>query len=221
MTRASNISQRREQARVNDDPEYRRQRAELVKAAAIVFRRKGFKAAKLQDVAAEIGLDRASVYYYASGKDELFQEVVADAVQDNVVMAESLQTSKLPAREKLALFIKQFFNSYERHYPYLFVYVQENMAHMEADTPWNRSMRALAKRFDNAVRNIVQQGLDEGVFFSPGNDARLVANGIIGMCNWSHRWFHPKGKGSADQISNVFSGMILDGLTTRPSETGR
>jgi len=45
-----------------------------------VFRRKGFRAAKLQDIAAEIGLDRASVYYYVSGKEELYKDVVADAV---------------------------------------------------------------------------------------------------------------------------------------------
>ena len=84
------IAQRRALAREAGDTDYQQRRAELVAAAARVFRRKGFRAAKLQDIAAEVGIDRASVYYYVSGKDELFQDVVLEAVRDNVAMAERL-----------------------------------------------------------------------------------------------------------------------------------
>jgi len=208
----SDIAQRRALARANDDPEYRLRREELIRTAAAVFRRKGFRAAKLQDIAAEIGLDRASVYYYVSGKEELYKDVVADAVRDNVKMVEELRAEKRPAKQKLATFIERLMASYERHYPYLYVYVQENMAHMDEDTAWNREMRLLARRFNDAVRGIIQKGLDDGSLGFPIKDARLIADGVIGMCNWSHRWFQPDGPWTAKMIGDTFSAMILQGL---------
>jgi AcrR family transcriptional regulator len=207
------IAQRRALARANDDPEYRLRRAELIKTAAAVFRRKGFSAAKLQDIAAEIGLDRASVYYYVSGKEELYKDVVGEAVRENVRMVEELRAEKRPAKQKVVAFIERLMTSYERHYPYLYVYVQENMAHIdEEDTAWNREMRLMGRRFNDAVRDIIQKGLDDGSLGLPGKDARLIANGIIGMCNWSHRWFQPNGQWSAKTIGDTFAAMILQGL---------
>jgi AcrR family transcriptional regulator len=208
----SDIAQRRALARANDDPEYRLRRAELIKTAAAVFRRKGYRAAKLQDIAVEVGLDRASVYYYVSGKEELYRDVVGEAVRENVKMVEELRAVQQPAKQKLAMLIQRLMESYEVHYPYLYVFVQENMAHMEDDTAWNREIKHLSRRFNDAVRGIIQKGLDEGSLGFPVKDARLIANGIIGMCNWSHRWYQPDGPWTATMIGQTFSAMILKGL---------
>ena len=212
MRNTSDIAQRRALARATDDPEYRVRRAELIKTAAVVFRRKGYGAAKLQDIADEVGLDRASVYYYVSGKEELYQEVVAEAVQDNVAMVEGLRSQEAPAISKLSAFVEGLMASYERHYPYLYVYVQEDMAHMDGDTAWTRKMRELSRRFDDAVREIIQKGLDDGSLRSAIADARLLANAVIGMCNWSHRWYQPGGPSSASEVGRAFSALLLHGL---------
>jgi AcrR family transcriptional regulator len=207
------MAQRRALAQRNDDPEYRARRAELIKTAAAVFRRKGFSAAKLQDIAAEVGLDRASVYYYVSGKEELYKDVVAEAVRDNVKMVEDLRAEKQPTTSKLAALIAGLMASYELHYPYLYVYVQEDMAQMEVTTAWNREMRQLGRRFSDGVRDIIQQGLDDRSLESPAQDARLIANAVIGMCNWSHRWYQPDGAWTAKTVGDTFSAMILNGLS--------
>lgn len=218
MSAGSDIAQRRAQARESGPVEYHQRRAELVEAAAQVFRRKGYRAANLQDIAAVLGMERASLYYYVSGKDELFRDVVLAAVRDNVAMAADLNRSDGRADARLARFIAQLMQSYERHYPYLFVYVQENMAQIDDGSAWGREMRRLGKQFDEAVRGIVQQGLDEGSLKSPTRDARLIANGVIGMCNWSHRWFHPEGEGAGAAVGAVFAAMVIEGLAAKSEQ---
>jgi TetR/AcrR family transcriptional regulator, cholesterol catabolism regulator len=216
MIKTSDIAQRRALARANNDADYLQRRAELRDAAAGIFRTKGFSATKLQDVAAAVGLDRATIYYYVSGKDELFQDVVAGAVRDNLKMVEDLRAESRPAHEKISRLVVGLLNAYEEHYPYLYVYVQEDMVHLKGDAAWGQEMQSLGRRFDRAVREIVQQGLDEKTIAAAGGDARLIANAIIGMCNWTHRWFHPKSKGDAATVSKVFSEILLSGLTPRP-----
>jgi AcrR family transcriptional regulator len=191
------------------DQDYQVRRAELIRTAAAVFRRKGYSAANLQDIANELGIERASIYYYVSGKDELFREMVAAAVRENIRMVEQIRSERRPAKDKVAAFVERLMASFEQHYPYLYVYVQESMTHMDEDTPWNREMRQLARRFNDAVRDIIQGGFEDGSLNFPIKDARLIANGIIGMCNWSHRWFSPGGPWSARQVSDTFASMIL------------
>lgn len=213
MEKTSDIAQRRALARDTGDPNYRLRRAELMQAAGRVFKRKGFRAARLSDIATEAGIDRASLYYYVAGKEEFFREVVQEATMDNVLMVEEICAGEGSSPQKIAALIERLMRSFEAHYPYLFVYVQENMTHIDEKTSWGREMRALGRRFDAAVTAIVQQGLDDGSLRSAaGGDARLIAFGIIGMCNWSHRWFTPTGKHDAKEVSDSFASMVLKGL---------
>jgi hypothetical protein len=48
----------------------------------------------------------------------------------------------------------------------------------------------------------------------------LLAAGIIGMCNWSHRWFDPARKLDGTQVAAAFSDMVVEGLAG-PSRPGR
>ena len=51
-------------------------RAALVNTAARVLMKKDYQAASDNDVVRAVGMDRASLFYYVSGNEELFQEVI-------------------------------------------------------------------------------------------------------------------------------------------------
>jgi AcrR family transcriptional regulator len=210
MTR--DISSRRLKARNASGDEYEKKRKAILLAAAEVFREKGYDAAKGGDIAKKSGMDRASIYYYYKGKKEIFRDIVGEAVTDNVLMAERVAVSDDRPSSKLRGLIEGLFASYARHYPYLFVYVQEDMTRLMSDKDaWSKNMRSLNKRFDEAVVKIIQAGLDDGSFRTKAN-ARLLAAGIIGMCNWSHRWFDPGRKLDGTQVAAALSDMVVDGL---------
>ena len=75
----SGIARRRAAAREEANPSYLERRAEIVRAAARVFKAKGLQGANLGDIAVESGADRASLYYYVGSKEELFHEAVREA----------------------------------------------------------------------------------------------------------------------------------------------
>ena len=78
---ASGIGRRRAAALAEGGAAYTERRAEIVAAAAQVFRKKGFTATSLADIAESLGTDRATLYYYIGSKDELFHEIVRDAAE--------------------------------------------------------------------------------------------------------------------------------------------
>jgi AcrR family transcriptional regulator len=209
----SMIAKRRAVARRTGDAEYQQRRTQLMDAAARIFREVGFQAASINDIAKAVGIDRASLYYYTSGKDELFQEIVRGAALNNVRMAEAIRDGAETPGKKLEKFIVSLMMAYEKHYPYLYAYVQEDMAQIaRTKTPWAREMAGLSNRFNAAVVSIIEAGLEQGAFRRDVGSANLLALGIIGMCNWSHRWFRPSGKETAESIGRTFARMVLDGL---------
>ena len=110
----SRISERRKQAQAEPSAEYAQRRAALLEAAARVFQAKGFDGASINDVAAESGTDRATVYYYFAGKRELFHAMITDAVESNVVTAEEIASSEGGAADKLRTLVTALLRSHGR-----------------------------------------------------------------------------------------------------------
>ena len=72
--------------------------------------------------------------------------------------------------------------------------------------------RVIAKRdqFDQGVRAIIQQGIDQGVF-KPG-DPKLIEFAMMGAVNWIPKWFDPQGPATSDQIGTAFADYLVGGL---------
>ncbi len=98
----SGIGRRRKSAQDEGTAAYQEKRAEIVAAAGRLFKDHGYAGTSLADVAEALSMDRASLYYYIGGKQELFQDVVGGAVERNALRAEEIVAGPGTAPEKLA-----------------------------------------------------------------------------------------------------------------------
>jgi AcrR family transcriptional regulator len=212
----SRIGERREHAQAEPSAEYSRKRAVIIQAAARVFSKNGYERANMGDVAAEAGGDRASVYYYFKGKHELFHAVIIDAVEHLVHAAERIAAADVPSAERVRQLVAELMQAYTDHYPYLYVYVQEDMTKLAAEDASSKTLRQLARRFTSAVEGMLAVGIQTGEFKS-GLDAGLATNAILGALNWSHRWFRPGPDTAPDDVATVFVEIFLHGLMSEPA----
>ncbi len=210
----SNIARRRAAALGDGRPEYVERRREIVRAASQVFKDRGFRGTTLGHVAERMGVDRASLYYYYSSKEELFQDIVTGEVQVNTRTAEAIRDSDAPAPVKLRRLIEDMMRSYEEHYPVLYVLIQENLNQVLPEhSEWATAMKDIQKSYEAVVIGIVQDGMDAGTIRADA-PAWLVAYGIIGVVGWTNRWFNPAETAvTAAEIGSAFADMVLDGLT--------
>jgi AcrR family transcriptional regulator len=146
----------------------------------------------------------------------LFHEVVGGAVARNVATAESIVAGAGTAPEKLRALVTGLMVSYSEAYPFLYVYIQENLSNVSPDrSDWAREMRRLNKRYENAVVAVLQAGIDEGAFVT-NTQPWVIAYGIIGMVAWSNRWFDPNDSPvPAEEIGFSFADTLLAGLQVR------
>lgn len=209
----SGIGKRRAAAKQDGAAAYQQRRKEIAIAAARVFNQRGLQGTTISAVADELSIDRASLYYYISCKEELFDEVIREASEENVTIARQIQASDDNPRDKLRALITRLMESYGRHYPLLYIYIRENLSHVGAKrSKWARQMQKINRDYDSAVISIIEEGYADGSFRNLG-PARIVAYGILGMINWSNRWFRPaEYTETAVEIGETYADLIIGGL---------
>lgn len=217
----SAIGRRRTAARSGGAAGYEERRELIVRTAAQLFKKKGYARTTFSDIAREIGSDRASLYYYVASKDELLDAVVTDVVKANTVIAEGIRDGPGTAPEKLRELVIGIMRSFEEHYPMLYVYLQENLAHVSGDREaWAQEMRAVNRRWERAIESVIRGGIEDGTLRSTV-EPRILAYGMIGMVSWTNRWFNPERTTvDAATIGEAYADMLLDGLVTAPGEAG-
>lgn len=214
-SRTSRISMRRNAAIAEGGHEYASRRARLIETAAMVFRERGYSAATLQDVAERFGTDRASLYYYVGSKEELLAECISQVLDANLAEGERIKAGPGSARSKLSELITLTMRSFEDHYPYAFVYIQENMNQINSiDADWAKELVRKTHAYERLVLGFIRDGVEDG---SLRNDLSpsLLANGLYGMMNWTQRWFAPGGPWVMEDVADTFLALFFEGVAAR------
>jgi AcrR family transcriptional regulator len=211
--RPSGIGRRRSAAREEGGQSYQKRREEIGEAAVRVFNRLGYERASISAVAAELKIDRATLYYYIGSKEELFDEIVRKVVERNAELASRIVSSDMAPRRKLRELIIALMSSYSEHYPLIYIYIRENLSHVsDRRSEWSTYMRSLNHRIEDSIIGIIEQGYADKTFRNIGS-ARVVAYGILGLLGWTHRWYRPGDSDvSAEEIGKTYAEMVLAGL---------
>ena len=175
----------------------------------------------MNDIAVAVGSDRASLYYYYASKQELFLDVVRRALDELAALAEEVAASPGPAPEQLRRLVRGQLDAYERHYPCLHLYLQEDVPRIAAlSTKVGRDLHRLAQRCEKALAGIISDGIARGEL-RPDLDPRLIATAITGAVSWSHRWFKPGGRASGAAVGEAYAEIMLHGITSSPAAVKR
>jgi AcrR family transcriptional regulator len=87
-------------------------RRELLDAAVTVFARKGFRAARVGDIAEEAGVAHGLLYHYFRSKDEVLETIFRETWQLLAVETERIEAAEVPLREQLRRFARIYLGSW-------------------------------------------------------------------------------------------------------------
>lgn len=183
---------------------------EIRQAALRLFREKGYHATSIQDLARAVGLQKASLYYYFSTKEELLAGIAAEAITRYTGSLEQIATGPGSAREKLQAAIRNHLVTLAAHRDLVTIYLRDSYALTpEQQEPVRREGRRYVELFERIIR----EGIETGDFAS--EDPKMAALAVVGACNWFYTWFDEGGRLSPEAIAERFAATFLDGLAAR------
>ena len=185
-------------------------RDQVLRTAADLFRERGYRATTLDDIAARLGMSKASLYTYFHAKEEMLAAISRQTIEAFTRELSLVLRSDLAPEDKLRRVVRDHVRFVIANRSFLTVFFSE-----EANLP-PRLARALAAqkdRYDKGVESIVIDGARRGVFRDV--PPRLVVFGLLGMLNWLYKWYNPRGRWGAEEISAGFLSLVEGGLLRR------
>ncbi len=182
--------------------EFVRRRAEIIETAARVFHARGYEAGSLDDVAAELDLRKASLYYYVDSKAQLLYWIFDRAISLALQRLDELAEIQDPA-ERLAAFIAHQVSvvAEERS---LFTVFFESRPRLDAE--YEEEIRRKERRYLQRYVSAVSLAIEAGVL--PSMDPRFAAQAILGMSSWVYKWFDP-GSDDWKRLAADFIQLVL------------
>ena len=181
-------------------------RQTILRAAAGVFRRRGFAATGMREVAAAADLSPGNLYYYFQSKHELLYFCQDHSLNRMLATCRAVEAGRLTAADRLAAVIRA-------QVACMLDELDGAAAHTEVEAlPPSLRSRIVAKRdrYEAAVRRIVTRGVRSGSFVPC--DATLVTRALLGAVNWTARWYRPEGEQRPGAVADAFAGYLVRGL---------
>jgi AcrR family transcriptional regulator len=189
---------------------------EIIAAAAKVFRTKGYHAATVRDIAEEVGILKGSLYHHFESKEALLYLVVKEPIAQMYRTMSAIAAADGSATEKLRRAIAAHLEAFDRHYPHLFVYLREREA---VKRRFREQIGFSPKEYERLWQRILREGVASGEF-RRDLDIRVASYGLLGMLNWSYKWYDPQGRLRIGEVAEEFTALALAGFAG-PLSKGR
>ncbi len=179
---------------------------EIIRVAAVCFAEVGYRATTLDTVAARVGISKVTLYKHVPSKEELLCRMFERTIRSFRAGLRHVVEQPLPADEKLRRIIRYQVTHVATQLPLLRVFFSEEGS---LPTAMARRVAREKREYDRAIERVGGEGIAEGrVRKLPPT---LLVFGLLGLCNWLHKWYRPEGSLAPDEIALVLTDLLERG----------
>ncbi len=153
----------------------------------------------------DVGTSKGGFYHHFKTKDELLYVIHDTFISYALEKAAKANDMHESPTKKLQAIIHDFVKVFDIYKPHISVFYQENIY-------LNEKYEVLIKKKRDQFKNIIMKALYEGKEqgeFRSDLQVDITGMAILGMVNWTYKWYHQGGFRTIDDISNIFVDLIL------------
>ena len=182
-------------------------REKVLAAAVQLFAEYGYHAAPLRDIARIAGIQAASIYYHYTNKQALLVEIMETHMRQLNTNLEHIVLQKDSVQQRLHAAIANHIRLHTTYKSEFFIIDTEIRA-LEGE---NRDhILSLRDQYESLIQDLLEEGMEQGVFRH--SDVKVSSYAIIAMCTEVAAWFRPGGRLTVQQVIDIYSQMITQGL---------
>jgi AcrR family transcriptional regulator len=183
-------------------------RIEILKSAAAAFRRRGYHGASVDEIASALEMTKGNLYYYFKNKEEILFACHEYSLDKLLALMAEVQAEESSPETKLRRLVLALIHL-------ILDDLHGTALTLDPDAlsqPLFKKVIPKRDQFDQGLRAIIQQGMDQGAF-KPG-DPKMIEFAMMGAVNWIAMWFDPNGAMTSDDIGRAFADYLVGGLKT-------
>lgn len=179
----------------------------ITKKAAALFRKKGFAASSMRELAENIGVEAPSLYNHIGSKSEILQAICFRVANDFNLQLAEIEKSNLKASAKLEQLIRFHISIMVNSYDEVFV---ANHEWKQLEEPFLSNFLAQRRIYEAKLMTIVTEGIEQMEFkkINPYVAVLTILSAVRGLESW-HR---NKKNVSQEELENDMVSHLLNGL---------
>ena len=196
-----------------ESPKKAETRLRILDAAARVFSRHGYQAARLRDVAEEAGLHLTALYYHFNNKDDLAEAMMNRLALKGRALIDAALAELPPAasfRQRIAAAARAQLTAMLADTDYMAAHAKVLQQVPEEVAARHR----LVLHQTSAIWRDLMRGARDSGEIGAAVDPGIATQLLLGSLNWSAQWYRP-GPLSPAQIAESAIAMTFDGLRPR------
>ncbi len=188
-------------------PDNRSVRDKVLAAAVQLFAEYGYHAATMRDIARIAGIQAASIYYHYVSKQALLVEIMETHMRQLNANMEYIVSKQDTVQQRLYEAISNHILLHTTYKSEFFIIDTEIRA-LEGEN--RRKILDLRDHYEDLFQKLLAEGIEKGVLRR--TDVKVSSYAIIAMCTEVAQWFRPSGRLSVQQVIEIYSEMVTEGL---------
>lgn len=184
--------------------------ASVIAAGVRVFTERGYHTTTMDDIAAELGIAKSSLYHHVSGKEEILQHALDRALHTLEAVFDDAERSATDPADALKTVVRGAVDALVAELPSVALLLRVRGTSVVERTALQRR-RAL----DTRLATLVIQARSEGAV-RMDLDPHVVARLIFGTVNSLAEWYRPAPGTRVESLAGTVCAMVFDGLRPRP-----
>jgi AcrR family transcriptional regulator len=184
-------------------------REAVILAAARAFRARGYHNVSLDNLAADLGVTKPTLYLYVPGKEAMLFECFRAGLAQMQATLEECERAAGPARERLFMFIRGYAAAIVGDFGWCMLRAEDQ----HLSTSLSRKIKLLKAGIDKRMRALIEAGVADGSIRPC--DSRMTAFALAGALNWMGHWYREDASLNPTEIADRFIDVFNRGLRGR------
>ncbi|KAA9327215.1 TetR/AcrR family transcriptional regulator [Hymenobacter busanensis] len=183
-------------------------KAQIDQTATALFRRRGYAATSMRELAAALGIEAGSIYSHIRSKEEILHRICFRLADEFMAgWRNATADASAPVATQLRRAIESHVRVLIHHVDASAVFMHE-WRHLSE--PAHGEFLQLRHGYEVGFRELIARGVAAGELHTP--DPAFAALTLLASLAWLPSWYRPDGKLGAEQIAERLADQLLGGL---------
>lgn len=193
------------------------QRQRVLSVSVEIFSKRGYRATSMNDIAAEVGLSKPTLYHYFRSKEDILVRLYEDLLAESVAGARAIVAAAPGPLEALRGVISwRVRHTCEKQAIHKVFFEEED----EIPAGLLRTVLEQRREFENICKTAVIAHLEATGITLPTTPTVYV-NTCLGAANWVYKWFDPAGGEDPHTLAEHMATLLLQPLLAGAADSAR
>jgi AcrR family transcriptional regulator len=179
---------------------------EIIQTSAILFKKKGYSAVTMRDIAKAMGIKAASLYNHINSKQEILSDIIISLAEQFTEQMKIIKNSDESSIYKLKQIVALHVHITSKN-QFGMASLNSDWMHLEAELEYYLTLR---KNYEKDFRNIIEKGIKENELVDANPEVMLFS--MLSTLRSLYIWLPKKEDLDIQKFTNELSLVLINGI---------